>query len=365
MKQLRGRQWPTVPNRRWWQETADKVASLNVVAPLIVIAGFLIALFAFAIPPFRGTQVLQFLGPALIGAGLAALLGMAAVRQQSARDANLTRKRDTYGPLYAELKAARTALSDAKEGEAPAPMWIDNGATEEPDEEESDVTTYLALRADIPTLKCWPTFRHDYRDTDFTPGAQRLLDGVHELATNYNNGVEAARQAAIPILDRYIQAAISEEQRSAAYQQWKEHQAAQEASPALAGHPVDTTYDWFGHFDESVGTEAREWLTHWPAGPSALRSLALGWLLARQPDKAARYVQYGYPADRGIYPRPPLDWIQRIFDQAWPALMQDDTFSAAIDIREALLKQVQEAERMLTEGLRRIQEQYEGGKPLV
>lgn len=379
MKQKRKRPRPTIPSirrwqpatsgTRWWQEAADKVTSLDVVALLLVIVGFLIAVFAFALPPFRGSAVLQFLGSALVGAGFAALLGIAAVRQQSAKEANLTRKRETYGPLYAELKALRIALADAKEGKAPAPMWIDTGATEESDEGESDVTMYLAMRADIPTLKCWPAFRRDYRDTDFTPRAQQLLDAVHELATRYNNGIETARLAAIPILQRYVQAAISEEQQSTAYQDWKQpqapHRAAKQGASRSTGRTSQTAYDWFGYFDESVGTEALQWLTFWPAGPSALRSLALGWLLARQPNKAARYVQYGYPADRGTYPRPPLDWIHHIFDQAWPTLLQDNTFSAAIDTGDALLKQVQEAEQMVTDGLRRIQERYEGGAPLV
>jgi hypothetical protein len=41
-------------------------------------------------------------------------------------------------------------------------------------------------------------FRSDYRDTNFTPKAQGILDEVHRLATTYNEAAEAARQTAIP-----------------------------------------------------------------------------------------------------------------------------------------------------------------------
>jgi hypothetical protein len=98
---------------------------------------------------------------------------------------------------------------------------------------------------------------------------------------------------------------------------------------------------------------------------SPLRSLAPGWLLAKQPDKAAQYVQNGYPANGGTYPRPRLDFIERIFSEVWPALQQDKAFSQAMDDGEKLLKQVQAAEGMLADGLRHIQQRYEGGEPPV
>lgn len=112
-------------------------------------------------PPFAGSALLQVLGALILGAGLSAFIGGVAGReathQQSAKEANLARKRETYGPLYAELKALHEAFSEAHSGAAPAPQWIDNGT--EPQG---------LVPVPGPTFKLWYEFRRDYRYTDFS-----------------------------------------------------------------------------------------------------------------------------------------------------------------------------------------------------
>jgi hypothetical protein len=328
---------------------------------VLIVLGGLMLLVGFA----RPSPLLQALGALILGAGLSALIGALtgrqAVEQQSAREANLMRKRETYGPLYAELKALRTALSRAKDGEAPAPQLIDNDV-----EATYESLRYVPRSAAVPTLKWWPQFRRDFRDNDFRPVAQSLFDDVQALATTYNNAVEAAREAAIPILASHIDSAIGAEKQSDRYQRWIRQQAAHAASSALAGHELKTNFDWFGFFEGALGRIlAAQWLTYWPAGMALSYSQAMGWVLAKQPGKAASYIQRNYPAEgTGTYPPPPLVWIQPIFEQAWTEMQQDATICAALDATEALLTRVQEATDMLADLLRRIQKRFEGGEPM-
>ncbi len=346
-------------HRHRWPDLRDWKDPLTIVIILLIVVGVLIFVVGYGLP----SPLLQALGAILFGAGVsalvAALTGREAIHQQSSREANLRRKRDTYGPLYAELKALRAAFfPKPRRGTLQRPLWTNNDVADEPEGVE-----YLPSASD-PTLKRWPEFRRDYRDTDFTEATQALLDEVQALATTYNNAVAVARPAAIRILAPYVDAAISAERQTARHQDWKRQQAAHAASEALAGQELRTAYDWFSYFEDTLGYAwALPWLRYWPGGSSLGRSRALGWLLAGRPDKAASYVQRQFPAEGARYPRPLLDWIQPIFEQAFPELQQDAEFRAAVEAGATLFQRVQVAAEILADELRRIQKLYEGGEP--
>jgi hypothetical protein len=351
----------------WWSGAAERLDALLVMATILVLLGIGVLGWGYTV----ASALLQVLGGIVLGAGLSAMIGTLtgrqAVRQQSAKDANVVRKRELYGPLYDEVKAVHLAFAEAKEGKAPFPQWIDDGSAAQ----LPAIPIYPSLGSGL-TLRCWPEIRRGYRYTDFSPSAQALFDAVQTLARTYNTEVEAARTTAIGILAAKADAAITTLRESERYQRRHEQQTQQTAQPVPVGHEPKTPDDWFGYIDyismpaspsSPVTTPGRFlaqlWLVRWP---DTQQSQVLGWLLARDPGKAADYVQSNYPAQGMMYPPPPLNWIQDIFYLAWPELQETVPFKEA---GAALLKRVQEAESVLEGGLRTIQERYEGGKPLV
>ena len=86
----------------WRDLLREQFDPVTVVAILLIMLGALLFVAGYQ-PP---SQLLQAIGAFVFGAGPSALVGAVtgrhAVRQQSAREANLTRKRETYGPLYRE-----------------------------------------------------------------------------------------------------------------------------------------------------------------------------------------------------------------------------------------------------------------------
>jgi hypothetical protein len=62
---------------------------------------------------------------------------------------------------------------------------------------------------------------------------------------------------------------------------------------------------------------------------------------------------------------PPLDWREPIMAATYAALRESDAYKATQAALTDLLSHARTAERLLETGLRRIQELYEGGPPLV
>ncbi|PWT78586.1 MAG: hypothetical protein C5B60_00915 [Chloroflexi bacterium] len=341
--------------------------------PMLLVLLMVISILFFAVGYGLSSTILQTLGALLFGAEIAAIVGgltaRGAIHQQSTKEANIWRKEHSYGPLYAELKAVRAALSDAKAGKAPLPLRFDNGV---------DVPRAIIFYQTSPfTLLQWPELRRGYHDTDFRLPTREQLDRVDECATSYNTAIEAARQTAVSFLASYINIAIAALPQSEDYQQ--RHQQTKHKAPRdLAGDQQNLPDDWYGYIEfvvefisaprgDTAGQQlADQWLSHWP-DPVSLSPVS-GWLLAERPDKAAAYVSDSYPAALQNLPLktpPPREWIQAIFELAWPDLQQDTQFCAAIEARDNLFKQVQVAVDLLDRGLRDIQRLFEGGDPLV
>lgn len=312
-------------------------------------------------------------GAILLGVGVSALVstftGRSAIRHQSAKEANLWRKEHTYGPLYAEVKAVRSALFEAHVGNAPVPLRIDNGI---------DIPrAIIFFQPSSLTLQLWPELRRGYHDTDFKVTTREQLNRVDENATAYNAAVEAARQSAVTILGSHIDAAIAALPEREEYKQ-RQQQTKPQTRWVPFGQEQKMPYDWYGYIEfvvefmatprgETPGSQlADQWLSHWPDPVSV--SLAPGWLLAEHPDEAAEYVSQNYSAAIQNLPQnlsPPSDWIHAIFEMAWPDLQEDSQFGAARDARELLWKELQHSEDLLDRGLRDIQRWFEGGDPLV
>lgn len=339
-----------------WHVISKRADWVSLVAVLLILLG-LVLLF--------GTKLPQAIGGIVLGAGLSALVGAVtgrtAVSRESARQANLDRKRMVYGPLYAELKALRILFEEVKTGAAPAPRWIDTG---EPPPR--------GCIPPAPTMRLWPEFKQDYHDTDFTKVTQRLLDDLQASVDRYAGALTVARDPAISYVEASLNEAIDVLRKSDRYKRWQRADAERRAQSLPEGHAPKLDDDWYGFIDsmevsapalkKTVGRVIAEtWFTAWPASSEAA---TLGWLLGRRPDKAAAYVRNKY-SDNMSNPPPPFEWIFGIFEDAWPAIERDPEFRAAGNIKDDLVAEVQEAERVLEAGLRRIQERYEGGEPLV
>src|SRR5215813_906442 len=101
-----------------WPHLGKGVDSSAIVFIVLIALGGVIFVVGYVLP----SPLCQALGAITFGAGLSATIGALAGRQaihfQNWKEANLKRKEDTYGPLYAELKAVHTALAEAKNGKA-------------------------------------------------------------------------------------------------------------------------------------------------------------------------------------------------------------------------------------------------------
>jgi hypothetical protein len=135
---------------------------------------------------------------------------------------------------------------------------------------------------------------------------------------------------------------------------------------------------WYGSVEHAVSTAAatgsgtgvetagqllaQRWLES-SASPEGPKRSHL-WLLPEQPKRAAAYVQSGYRSDMHALP-PPLDWLEPIIDATYWDLRGNAAYEAAQVALRELLSHTRTAEHLLEAGLRRIQEKYEGGPPLV
>jgi len=202
-----------------------------------------------------------------------------------------------------------------------------------------------------------------------------MLTQVKHGADRYNRDVQAVRETTKDILARYIEAAVSELVQTLDYIQWQNREAERRASNIVL---TPDEQKWYAHVERvgppNVGTSTSvrvigqrlaEW---WLANQRSLEGTDRThvWLLAQQPKRAAAYVQSGHTPDMQA-PPPPLDWLEPIFDKTFAELRESDAYQAAQATLKDLLHYTytRAAEHLLETGLRRIQNLYEGGPPLV
>src|SRR2546430_210643 len=100
--------------RQWSLLTHDRVGLFALVL-------FVLGLILLLIP----IGALQGIGGIVFGTGLTVLISIWSTRQQLAKDANLRRKTEVYGPLHAELQILRERLEETQTGSKPSLLWID------------------------------------------------------------------------------------------------------------------------------------------------------------------------------------------------------------------------------------------------
>ncbi len=344
--------------------------SLAVVATILLIAGGIL----FVVGARAHDDTWKTVGGIVLGSGLTvivgALTGREAVHQQYAKEANLRRKTDSYGPLHEETKALRESLDAAQAGRVPYPRRI----AVDPTATLPSMDIMGTLDRGGPCLRTWSAFKGNYHADDFSPVARAIFDRTQESARRYNAAVDAAVNATVAALKPHIEAAIEEIVASSAYQHAREELVRHRAAPLSAGvfYPPDRSWvAWLADdlllpgesIDSLADTLARSWATFWPTPAAEMPTV--GWLLAGQPDRATSSIEATFRNVISASDPPPSGWVAEII----AAVMTDvATIAAFQDARAAfdgLHADVQEGERALERGLQIIRDRYEGGAPLV
>jgi hypothetical protein len=259
------------------------------------------------------TGWLQVTGGALFAGSIGLIsslwTGRAAVHQQFAKDANVQRKIEVYGPLHAELKKLREWLEDASKGKQPYPKWID-GAGDEPAFSKYG-HNYL-----VPTFRLWPEFKGDYRIDNFTESARKILDEAQHRAATYNVAVAATEKPSQDLLTPHIASAFESIRKTPDFQEWDQKYR------TTGGQQ----YGWFQRVDSASSfvtpdspfgqAVAMVWLDNFGAR---------GWLIADRIDQAARSVYENYKRQGDVIPPDP-SWFQTILQMMWTDIDNHPTY---------------------------------------
>jgi hypothetical protein len=337
--------------RRWLSFAHDR---LGIFALALIVLGLVLLLIPVG--------ALQGVGGIVFGTGLTVLISMWSNRQQLAKDANLRRKTEVYGPLHAELQTLRERLEETRAGSQSYLQWIDVKGME-PDRAPR------VLNEEPLRLYCWPEFKADFRNLDFSEPTRQLLNKTQQLATDYNIAVEQALVASEAAFAPCIKTAITRVTQSEEFQQWNQDSANVFIRRTMgASSPMPN--DWFIRIRDAVTTPAPSptevaWATWWlRAAPVGYYSpTTLGWLLAGNHDQAVHAIYSVLSSPSGSYPTPPFEWLHTIVDEAWPTLESHPTYLTVQTLHEELFRQVSQTETKLVDKLRYIQDTYEGGPP--
>ena len=272
-------------SKHWWQWLRRKSRLVPFVgwAILLLALGSLLIIFG----PRLGWSVAPTVGGVLLGAALGLLSSTISSRltaqEQYAKDANLKRKEDYYGPLHADLRALREHLQAARSGQKPYPLWIAGTHEVEP--------TGRHLSDEPHALARWTEFRSDYRTDNFTPEAHELLDGAIDYAARYNRAMDTARAPTVVALSPALTEALHATLSSTEFAQWRQRMGGE--PPGSFANPTDRAH-WFNRISLTNDQPPRVqpslsqvladgWVNGW--GPN--RPETVGWLLTGQPDQAA------------------------------------------------------------------------------
>ncbi len=331
---------------RWWaklKKSMDPLLTLGIIGAIVGIG--LLA---------RPVGLLQVAGGALLGTALSlistSVASKQAVRQQFAKEANLVRKTEVYGPLHEEVKRLYDILDGVLAGTEPCPRWI-AGAEEEPEKAK------YPHRYKPAAFEQWPEFKTNYHIDDFTREARGILDEVLRLATAYNAAIALTHQPSIDLLTLHIAKAIQAETKKDDFQEWKK----QFKAGTRMMQPDDNYFQWIENVCTPVipgSTVGQGVAVDWVE-----RTGALEWLITGHLDQAASCIYEDY---RPRMTRPPEhSWIRAIFQDAWPELEGQAHYQETQVALERLLKQVGVAKQKLEDGLLYIRDTYEGGAPPV
>jgi hypothetical protein len=333
-----------------WKSFTRYITPVFSIGAIMVIA----SVFLIAFP----NGLLQAAGTAMLAAGLTiittTLTNKESIRQQFAKDANITRKDTIYGPLFIELKQIYDWLDEAKKKEERYPFYI-YGVGGEPDS-----TRYLR-NTSYPTFLQWPQFKQDYRIDNFTHGARTLLDETQQLIVDYNIAMGKAMNPAVIVLAVHIEKAISAWMGSNSFKDWDKRSSGGRQQQPDQFHKWNSYLKTLTITSASLSSDmsieiAKTWLGFHGG---------LGWLVADNRDKAAIAIKDGYLAQSSDLISPDLSWFQEILTEAWPEIDSLQEIKEARMVAEKLHIKVREVENLLESGIRFIRDQYEGGEPPI
>jgi len=342
-----------------------RIDRLVVVGGVMSVAGSIIMLVDFG----KRWAGVNGVGAAIFGAGLAVLISTftskQAVSDQYRKEANLRRKDTIYAPLHAEIKKARINLEQAEAGHKPFPRLIDTGSGTVP--RSAGMSDFAALTHTLP-LTLWVNYKEDHRIHDFSRTSQQLCDNCIEAADTYNQALDAVCIVAVSILAIQIEAGIQRALEDPVFQE--EKRAHGGTALNIRNEPVsDTIPFWIARLEYSrmiqpnlAEQRAQSWLVSWDGQPPR----TLGWILTGDMTRAAKTLYDMHPRDQASMRRtPPLEWFERIFVEMKRDLYQRSDFEKVRDAEHKLIGALRATEKALENGLRYIQNRFEGGPPPV
>jgi hypothetical protein len=334
--------------------------------------GYALVLVATVAPPTRGTAWLSVVGGAFLGVGTSVFCSMLAARQQTtegyAKEANLRRKDNLYGPLYVEFRQVHDRLAAARGGAAAYPLWI-----AVPDQPHPLGPNFLP-GFQVYSVDLWPAFKSDHRIDDFTHDARAAFDDVIAQIRDYNEAVRVLQEPVETLLADAILRAVSKVEHRPAYQHWRKSTVDEHGRLPVEQHVVSESADpqlqLFNSiaYGQSFSTPDqplhRVWARSWLRSMPIHQPLTLGWLLANRPSDAAQFIAKTLrPSNPGAVA--PLDWYERIFTSVQEELERTDAYEAFIQAGARCSASLERALHRLNDGLAYIRDRYEGGAPPV
>lgn len=273
-----------------------------------------------------------------------------ALRQDS-KEATLRYKDEVYIPLHMELRALVVAFEDARGGQQSFPQWIP--ITGEPRPRR---LRYIAPSSQGLAFDLWPAHKNDFRVFGaLTASARQLLDDLGDRIRAYNGEVEQCREAVMPLLTQKCAIGLERAVQDPAYRKWKATYKEAELPPPYQAFP------WFELLERNTAPEAGplgESMASWWLGYGFQ---TLGWLLARNPERAAEQLYDDYER-RGAMPESET-WFRGVCTALCSDLVYETSYHLVMDVQERLFVLLTQIETMLLRVLIDIQYRYEGGPP--
>lgn len=310
----------------------------------------LIAIAIFIIGQLLHSNLLQGLAGVLGGVALSLAITIItsgeAVRQQNAKDANLTRKATYYVPMFTDLKAIFDRLEEVKQKRLPYPQFI-KGIGDPP-------PGVIWGNYSMPTFTNWTIFKEEPYRSNFTEKACKLFDEVQKSGADYTRAVREAKDPVIQILNPKLDTALREWASSDDFKHWNEETKGGAIWSGAQHHEWNIYVSRYMQRPTSNEPEAL---------PFVWAFNVLGWVLVDDIDKASDLMQKTYQND--FQTRVTLDtsWFKSILDSVWTELQELGCVKEVRKVADELQVRTVEAKDYVQERLDYIRDMYEGGEP--
>jgi hypothetical protein len=310
----------------------------------------LVALAFFIFGEFRQNNLLYGLAGVFGGTALTLAITIItsgeAVRQQNAKEANITRKNTYYIPIFNELKEVFDRLEACKQKKLPYPQSI-KGMGNEP-------RSFIWGNYPMPTFTNWATFREDPYRSNFREKACKLFDEVQESVADYNKAVSQAKDPVIEILNPKLDNAFRAWASSDDFRQW---------SVETKGGTIWSTAQYHrwnayihGYVERPISADPEAQALVWAHN-------VLGWVLVDDIDKASDLMQETYRSAFQTQVTPDTFWFRTILESVWTELQEHVCVKEVRKAAGELLVRTVQAKDYVQDRLNYIRDMYEGGEP--